>query len=277
MNATGDQRDLAPPAGGSVAKRRRAAAQRVREARDRLTSTTGTRPAFDYELLRQFAQNRLSASLVILLLVGTVGFLSSLWTGAVKAGTWTAAVLLIHAIIITKCRQFLAEPQNNVKIGAWRLRFIMLDLFFGLAWMFILIHRVGTDEQSSTFMLFVMLLVVGISSMLASSVPIAVFASTVPVTAAVALDFALRGNLHDYILAIMAITAQGYFSLLAYRLYSTTLATIEARGEGALIGEPRPRAISDERGGARRRRTPKSRFAQMNHERNPVAPFSVLR
>ena len=62
----------------------------VREARDRLTSTTGTRPAFDYELLRQFAQNRLSASLVILLLVGTVGFLSSLWTGAVTAGVWTA-------------------------------------------------------------------------------------------------------------------------------------------------------------------------------------------
>ena len=39
---------------------RRAAAQRVREARDRLTSTSGTRPAFDRELLRQYAQTRLS-------------------------------------------------------------------------------------------------------------------------------------------------------------------------------------------------------------------------
>jgi two-component system cell cycle sensor histidine kinase PleC len=275
MNVSGDQRDIAPPAGGASAKRRRAAAQRVREARDRLTSTTGTRPAFDYELLRQFAQNRLSASLVILLLVGTVGFLSSLWTGAVKAGTWTAAVLMIHAVIITKCRQFLAEPQNNINIRVWRLRFIMLDLFFGLAWMFILIHRVGLDEESSTFMLFVMLLVVAVSSMLASSVPIAVFAATVPVTAAVALDFSLRGNLHDYILAIMAVTAQGYFSLLAYRLYSTTLATIEARAEkDALIGElETSKAISDE---ARRRaetaNISKSRFlAQMSHElRTPL-------
>src|SRR5258706_11601279 len=42
MNGTGDQRDIAPPAGGTSAKRPRAAAQRVREARDRLTSTTGT-------------------------------------------------------------------------------------------------------------------------------------------------------------------------------------------------------------------------------------------
>src|SRR3954463_6496472 len=109
MSANSEQRDIAPPPApaGATAKRRRETAQRVREARDRLTSTTGTRPAFDYELLRLFAQNRLSASLVILLLVGTVGFLSSLWTGAVGAGIWTSAVLVIHAVIITKCRQFL--------------------------------------------------------------------------------------------------------------------------------------------------------------------------
>ena len=81
--------------------------------------------------------------------------------------------------------------------------------------MFILIHPVGADAQASTFMLFVMLLVVAVASMLASSVPIAVLAATVPVTAAVALDFTLRGNLRDYILAIMAVTAQGYFPLLA--------------------------------------------------------------
>src|SRR5437660_2788113 len=181
-----------------------------------MPSTTGTRPAFDYELLRLFARNRLSASLVLVLLVGTVGFLSSIWTGAVTAGTWTSAVLLIHAVIITKCRQFLAEPQDSGSIRKWRLRFIMLDLFFGLAWMFILIHPVGVQESSGTFMLFVMLLVVAVSSMLASSVPVAVLAATVPVSAAVALDFSLRGNLNDYILAILAVTAQGYFLLLAY-------------------------------------------------------------
>src|ERR1700756_436941 len=112
MSVASDHRDATPSSEPSPAKRRRATAQHVRQARDRLTSTTGTRPAFDYELLRLFAQNRLSASLVILLLVGTVGLLSSLWIGAVTAGTWTSAVLIIHAITITKCRQFLAEPQN---------------------------------------------------------------------------------------------------------------------------------------------------------------------
>jgi len=273
MSVANDQRESASD--GSSAKRRRATLQHVRDARDRLTSTTGTRSAFDYELLRQFAQNRMSASLVILLLVGTVGFLSSIWTGAVAAGTWTSAVLVIHAIIITKCRQFLSEPQASVNARVWRLRFVTLDLFFGLAWMFILIHQVGVQEGSGTFMLFVMLLVVAVSSMLASSLPAAVFALTAPVTAAVALEFALRGTLHDYILGIMALTAEVYFCLLAHRLYSATLATLEARAEkDALIGElEASKAISDE---ARRRaegaNIAKSRFlAQMSHElRTPL-------
>src|SRR4029077_17734861 len=73
-------------------------------------------------------------------------------------------------------------------------------------------------------------------------------AATVPVTAVVAVNFIIKGSLHYYILAIMAITAQGYFLLLAHRLYSTSLATLQARAEkDMLIGElEQAKANSDE-------------------------------
>src|SRR5260221_8895166 len=120
--------------------RRREAKRHVREVRDRLASTAAGRPAFDYELLRGFARNRVSASLVILLLVGMVGSLSSIWVGVITASIWTAAVLVIHAVFVMLCQQFLADPQGEQNVRTWPYRCIMLDLCLGLAWMSILVQ-----------------------------------------------------------------------------------------------------------------------------------------
>ncbi|UTD29715.1 HAMP domain-containing sensor histidine kinase [Bradyrhizobium sp. WD16] len=278
MSASGEIPEVlaAPEAPApSPARKRREAAQRVREARDRLTSTSGTRPAFDHELLRQYAQTRISASFVVLLLVVASGMLAGFWLAPLSAILWTCAIIVIHGGTIQLCRKFLAAPASPGETLRWRRRFVVLDLVYGLAWTVILLHPAGIDVVSNTLMLFVMLLVVAVSSMLAASLPIAALAATVPVTSAIAINFVMRGTLDDYILAMLAVTAEGYFALLAHRLHSTTLATLEARAEkDALIGElEQAKSISDEaRYRAEAANVAKSRFlAQMSHElRTPL-------
>ena len=273
-DARGDE--YAADAARAAHEQRLRLSRSVRDARDVLTSTSGIKPALDHELLRVYAEHRIAASLALFLLIALVGISSSLWTGGYAAMIWTLLALTIHSLTVAACRRFLATPPSSAMQRRYRTLFTLLDLLFGTSW--VLNINVLVDlglHGAGDFSLFAMLLVVAVFSMLAASVPSAVYASTLPVASAVAIHYLLRGQAQDLVLACMTAGAEAYFIMVANRLHLSAVSALEARVQlDTLVGElEQAKAKSDE--AARRAEAAnlaKSRFlAQMSHElRTPL-------
>ncbi len=259
------------------AERRRMVARTVKEQRERLTSSSGTRPAFDYELALSLARNRVAAAYAMPLLVVLVAATALLWVDVVASAVWAATVLVAHAVSFFVYRRFQRLSPTSVKIRIWVRRFIVLELVQGVAWSGILVLSFGTQMTPGldVFEFAVTIMIVSVGTMLASTVPPAAIAGTLPVVIAAAIVFVGRGEPLYYAMATLAVGAEGFFLLLSGRFYSATLAALQSRAEkDQLIGElETAKAVSDEsRRRAEEANLAKSRFlATMSHElRTPL-------
>jgi two-component system cell cycle sensor histidine kinase PleC len=276
VTATGSERREMDDAARAANEQRRATARRVREARDRLTSTTGTKPAFDLELTRLFVGSRLSAAVPMALVILVVGLSSALWTGMARACMWTVLVLAIHSLTLMACRSFLKSQPDPARVRKARVELTGFDFLFGVSWVLYVseLHASGAPGAGE-FALFAMLLVTTVLIMLSAGLPSAAIAGTLPITVALVAIYATAGTMQGYVLAVIATAGQFYYYTLAHNIHANALATLEARVEKeALIGElEQAMARSDE--AARRAEAAslsKSRFlAQMSHElRTPL-------
>ncbi|WP_291741367.1 HAMP domain-containing sensor histidine kinase [Bauldia sp.] len=246
--------------------------------RERLTSMTGTKPAFDYELLLTFAQNRLSAAFVVPLMVAVVSAAALLWIGLPEVLAWAVLMLAVHFRMYLYCRQFLRLPMADVQVRNWTARFISAEFVGGVSWaaLFILVPSALDQQNGADIFLFATALIaIAATTMLASTIPTAAVVGTIPVTLTLAAVYIGRGELLFVALAVMAIGAQSFFLILASRLYSATLTMHEYRAEKDLLITElgTAKAMSDEsRRRAEEANLAKSRFlATMSHElRTPL-------
>jgi two-component system cell cycle sensor histidine kinase PleC len=264
------------PAASQDGSRRRRVAKDVRDVRERLTSSIGLERAFDYELVRLFAQYRTSASGPLLGLAVAIAAVATIWIPVQRTGLWFVLVVTGMALMLSLSQRFLREDPESVSLKAWRRRFILGDLLQGASWALIIQVLIAAQAPGArSFLLFVMVMLAALTAMLSATIPVAVYAGLVPLTLAM-LSLAISSPGMDMIMLVaMAASAQLFFLFLANRLYSSAVATLQSRAEkDAIFAElEEAKANSDE---ARRRaeeaNLAKSRFlATMSHElRTPL-------
>ncbi len=260
-----------------VAANRRRRAREVRDAREKLTSSSSGHRAFDLELLRLYARRR-KASAAWLGLLG-VGFVLLLyvWRSTPAPLIWVALNAFSVLCSCALADRFLRRPNVAINVVRWERVFVVAESVQGVLWSIIVVFACdGGDPRLATFSLVALVLIAAINATVTASIPAAVYGALLPVTiAVVAMNRPARLVGPDALLALLAIGTLIYFVVLARNLRIAALQSLSFQAEkDDLIAElERSKANSDlARHRAEESNLAKSRFlATMSHElRTPL-------
>jgi two-component system cell cycle sensor histidine kinase PleC len=255
---------------------KRAAQKAVLEARQKLTSSSGTRAEFDFELMHDYANSRRAAALPMATLVIILAAVSTFWVPIVFAALWAGLVLASLLVVVLVASRFLNEDGGKFNASRWTTSFVVAETIYGIALSLLALCSIVANPNDIAPMMFAMVLVsIAANALATHTLPPATLMSTLPVTTTVTISLIALGGTLNITLAAVAVCGEIFFLFLSRQLYGSDLETLSHQAEkDALIAElEEARQMSDEaRRHAEQANIAKSQFlATMSHElRTPL-------
>ncbi len=262
-----------------TAMQKRRLGARVRQARERLTTSDTGHRGIDIELLRAYAETRVNSAVSAVALIVLVSSLALNWVPGQRVIIWLILAFSSLILCYGMAQKMLGGEDPRIVVKEWRAKFVVTELIHGFVWAgaAAMLLSLG-DSNARSLVICMMLLSSAFNTMVTATIPAAVYATILPtsLTSVAYIAYVDRAGAQSFVPLLAAVGANlVFFYVLAKRFHQLAFESLFFRAEkNELIAElEQAKANSDE---ARRRaeeaNLAKSRFlATMSHElRTPL-------